>query len=181
MVFFCFETKACIPHLLILDDKFITLDKNHLGIFKCEYKKKLSGFAQMSISIWRFVAILRLHWSNFDVNVIEDHLNLVEVKHTFRLDPLLLNLKVYGLTFIHLKVPTWLAENLKIQWWIRDKMLLSSLKKIECKHLMRVADLCKWGVSQLNSGDYSPRGGQKRHIHSFEGVHSINQNWQRRS
>jgi hypothetical protein len=55
-------------------------------------------------------------------------------------------------------------------------MLLSSLKKIECKHLMRVADLCKWGVSQLNSGDYSPRGGQKRHIHSFEGVHSINQN-----
>jgi hypothetical protein len=61
MVFFCFEIKACIPHLLILDERFMTLDKNPLEIFKCEYKKKLSGFAQMSISIWRFVAISRLH------------------------------------------------------------------------------------------------------------------------
>jgi hypothetical protein len=37
--------KACIHHLLIFDEKFMTLDKNSLGIFKYEHTKKLSGFA----------------------------------------------------------------------------------------------------------------------------------------
>jgi hypothetical protein len=34
-------------------------------------------------------------------------------------------------------------------------MLLSSLKKIGCKCLMRIVDLCRGGVSQLNGDDYS--------------------------
>jgi hypothetical protein len=56
---------------------------------------------------------------------------------------------------------------------IRDKMLLSSLKKIGCKCLIRVADLCIGGVSQMNGGDYNSRNGQRRHVHSLEGVYSI--------
>jgi hypothetical protein len=52
-------------------------------------------------------------------------------------------------------------------------MLLSSLKKIGCKCLIRVADLCIGGVSQMNGGDYNSRNGQRRHVHSLEGVYSI--------
>jgi hypothetical protein len=51
------------------------------------------------------------------------------------------------------------------QWLIRDKMLLSSLKKIGCKCLMRIIDLCKGCVSQLNGGVYCSKGGRKHHIH----------------
>jgi hypothetical protein len=36
VILFYIETKACIPHLLIWDERFMTLDKNHLRIFKCE-------------------------------------------------------------------------------------------------------------------------------------------------
>ena len=51
MVFFCLEKKACLPHLLILDERSMTLEKNPLGIFKCEHMKKLCGDAQMGISV----------------------------------------------------------------------------------------------------------------------------------
>jgi hypothetical protein len=51
VVFFCLEKKACLPHLLILDERSMTLDKNPLGIFKCEHTKKLCGDAQMGISV----------------------------------------------------------------------------------------------------------------------------------
>jgi hypothetical protein len=34
-----------------LDERFMSFDKNHLGIFKCGHTKKLSSFAQMGISI----------------------------------------------------------------------------------------------------------------------------------
>jgi hypothetical protein len=71
---------------------------------------------------------------NFDVNVIGDHLNLVEKMHTFCLDPSLLNLKVCSSTFICLKVSTRSAQNLKMQWWrIRDKMSETSIEKLRCK------------------------------------------------
>jgi hypothetical protein len=45
------KTKACIPHVLILDEIFVTFDKNPLGIFKCEHTKKLSGFTQIDILV----------------------------------------------------------------------------------------------------------------------------------
>jgi len=48
------------------------------------------------------------------------------------------------------------------------------LNKMGCKHLMGLANLCRGGVSQLNSGGYSLRGGKRCHIHSFEGAYSIN-------
>jgi hypothetical protein len=35
-------------------------------------------------------------------------------------------------------------------------MLLNLLKKMRCKHLMRVADLCRGSVSKLNGGGYRP-------------------------
>jgi predicted transcriptional regulator len=57
-------------------------------------------------------------------------------------------------------------------------MLLTSLKKIRCKHLMRIADLCKEGVSQLNGGDYIPRSGRRSYIHSPKDAYSINKNYQ---
>jgi hypothetical protein len=44
-------------------------------------------------------------------------------------------------------------------------MLLSSLKKIGCKHLIGAMDFCKGGVSQLNGVGYNPRGGRTRHIY----------------
>jgi threonyl-tRNA synthetase len=49
--FFCLKTMACIPHVLILDERFMTFDKNPLRIFKCEHTKKLSGFAQVGIFV----------------------------------------------------------------------------------------------------------------------------------
>jgi len=61
-------------------------------------------------------------------------------------------------------------------------MLLSSLKKkIGCKRLMRVTNLFRGVVSQLNGGGYSSRDGRKHHIHLLESAYSINQNYQRRS
>jgi len=42
-------------------------------------------------------------------------------------------------------------------------MLLSSLKKMGCKCLMRVTGLCRGDVSQLNDGGYSPSGDKKCH------------------
>jgi hypothetical protein len=48
------------------------------------------------------------------------------------------------------------------------------LNKMGCKHLMGLADLCRGGVSQLNSGGYSFRGGRRRHIHLLKGAYSIN-------
>jgi len=44
------KTNACIPHVLILDEIFMTLDKP-LGVVKCEHIKKLNGFAQIGISV----------------------------------------------------------------------------------------------------------------------------------
>jgi hypothetical protein len=41
-------------------------------------------------------------------------------------------------------------------------------KKMIFKHLMRVADLCRENVSQLNYGGYSLRGGRTCHIPSRE-------------
>jgi hypothetical protein len=94
--------------------------------------------------------------------------------HTFCLDSTLLDLKVCSSIFIHLKVSTRSAHNPKMQWWlIGVKMLWSSLKKIRCKHLMWVANLCRYGVSQLDGGDYSSWGGWKRHIHSPVDVYLI--------
>jgi hypothetical protein len=43
------------------------------------------------------------------VNIIGNHLKLVEELHAFRLDPTLLNLEVCSFTFIYLKVPNQLA------------------------------------------------------------------------
>jgi hypothetical protein len=57
-------------------------------------------------------------------------------------------------------------------------MLLSSLKKIGCNHLIRVTDLCREGVSQLNGSGYNPRSGQKHLIYSPEGAYLISQNCQ---
>jgi hypothetical protein len=51
-------------------------------------------------------------------------------------------------------------------------MLLSTLKKIGCKCLMRVVDLCREGAFQLNGDSYSPRGSRKYHIHSPENTYS---------
>jgi hypothetical protein len=43
---------------------------------------------------------------------------------------------------------------------------------------MRVADLCRGGVSQLNDGGYIPISGQRSHIHSPKNAYSINKNYQ---
>jgi predicted transcriptional regulator len=43
---------------------------------------------------------------------------------------------------------------------------------------MRVADLCKEGVSQLNGGGYIPRSGRRSYIHSPKDAYSINKNYQ---
>jgi hypothetical protein len=51
VVFFFLETKACVSHLLILDERFMALDKNSLGFFKCEHTKKLGGFTQIDILV----------------------------------------------------------------------------------------------------------------------------------
>jgi hypothetical protein len=121
---------------------------------------------------WLSYPLLRFCRSNSDVNIIEDDLIFVEEKHTFRLDPFLFNLKVYSSTFICLKVPTRSAQNLKMQWWlIEDKMLMSSLKRMRCKYLMRLTDLCREGVSQLNYCGYIPISGRRCHIHSFESTY----------
>jgi hypothetical protein len=48
---------------------------------------------------------------------------------------------------------------------IGEKMLLRSLEKIGCKCLIGVTNLCKWCVSQLNGGGYSPKSGRKHHIY----------------
>jgi hypothetical protein len=69
VVLFYSETKAYIPHLLICDERFMTLNKNHLRTL--------------------------------------------------------------------------------------DKMLLSSLKKMRCKYLIRATDLYRGGVSQLNDDGYN--------------------------
>jgi len=45
------------------------------------------------------------------------------------------------------------------------------------KYLIGVANLCRGGVSQLNDGGYSPKGGQRYYIYSIEGAYSINQNY----
>jgi len=45
------ETKAYIPHHLIMDERFMTLDKNPLKNFKYEHTKKLSGFVQIGILV----------------------------------------------------------------------------------------------------------------------------------
>ena len=46
---------------------------------------------------------------------------------------------------------------------------------------MRVTDVCRGDVSQLNGDGYSLKGGRKRHIHSPKSAYSINQNYRRRS
>ena len=141
VVFFCLDTKACIPHHLILDERFMIFDKYPLGIFKCGHTKKVEWFCTNGYLSqgWLSWSMLRLYHSYSDVNVIEDHINLVEEKHPFQLDPFLLNFEVCSFTFFHLNVSTQLAENLKMQWQlIKDKMLLSSLKKMRFKCLIEV-------------------------------------------
>jgi hypothetical protein len=56
-------------------------------------------------------------------------------------------------------------------------MLLSSLKKMRSKPLMRVTDLCRGGVSQFNYGGYNSKSGWRRHIYSSENAYSISQNF----
>jgi hypothetical protein len=51
VVFSFLETKTCISHLLILDERFMALDKNPLRVFKCEHTKRLGGFAQIGILV----------------------------------------------------------------------------------------------------------------------------------
>jgi predicted transcriptional regulator len=46
---------------------------------------------------------------------------------------------------------------------------------------MRVVDLCRGSVSQLNDGSYSHRGGRRRYIHLPERVYSVNQNCQEKA
>jgi len=60
-------------------------------------------------------------------------------------------------------------------------MLLSLLKKMRYKRLIRVVDVCRKVVSQLNGSCYSSKGGWKRHIYSPENAYSISQNCQRKS
>ena len=48
---FFFETMACLHHLLILDERFMTHDKNPLEILKCEHMKTLSGVTKISILV----------------------------------------------------------------------------------------------------------------------------------
>ena len=43
---------------------------------------------------------------------------------------------------------------------------------------MRVADLYRGGVSQLNGGGYIPRSGRRSHIHLPKDAYSINKNYQ---
>ena len=50
-------------------------------------------------------------------------------------------------------------------------MLLSSLKIMGYKHLMRVFDICRKDVFLLNGGGYNPRGDHKHHIHLFESAY----------
>jgi hypothetical protein len=51
VVFFFLETKTSISHLLISDERFMAFNKNPLGVFKCEHKKKLGGFVHIGISV----------------------------------------------------------------------------------------------------------------------------------
>jgi hypothetical protein len=46
---------------------------------------------------------------------------------------------------------------------------------------MRIADICRGIVSQLNGGGYNPKGDQWCHIHSLIGAYSISENYQRKS
>jgi len=46
---------------------------------------------------------------------------------------------------------------------------------------MRVVDLCRGSVSQLNGGSYNYRGSWRRHIHSLDSVYSVNQNCQEKA
>ena len=51
VIFFFLKTKTCISHLLISDERFMAIDKNHMGVFKCEHIKKLVDFAQICILV----------------------------------------------------------------------------------------------------------------------------------
>jgi hypothetical protein len=133
------KIKACISHLLISDEIFMALYKNHLRVFKCEHMKKLDGFCTNGYLSqgWLSWPFSRLCWRNSDVNVIRGHLNLVEQMHTFRLDPSLLYLEVCSSTFIRLNVPNRSTQNLKMQRWpIIDKILETSMKKLRYKRLI---------------------------------------------
>ena len=52
-------------------------------------------------------------------------------------------------------------------------MLLRSLEKMRCKYLIRVVNIYKRSVAQLNGDSYSPKGGKKCHIHLREIAYSI--------
>jgi len=126
------KIKACISHLLITDEIFTVLNKNHLRVFKCEHMKKLNGFCTNGYLSqgWLSWPFSRLRWRNSDVNVIKSHMNLLEQMHTFRLVPSLVYLEVCSSTFIRLNVPTRSTQNLKMQRWpINDKILETSMKK----------------------------------------------------
>jgi len=85
---------------------------------------------------------------NSDVNLIGNHLKLVEEVCTFHLDPASLNLKVRNFTFIRSNVSTRSAQNLKMQGkFIRDKKLETSMEKFGCKHPISWAQGCREGVS----------------------------------
>jgi hypothetical protein len=55
-------------------------------------------------------------------------------------------------------------------------MLLRLLEKMRFKYLIRVVDLCRRSVAQLNDDVYSPGDGQKCHIHLPEVAYLISQN-----
>jgi uncharacterized membrane protein YbjE (DUF340 family) len=104
---------------------------------------------------WLGWLLSTLRRSNSDVNVIENHLKLVEKVHTFCLDSNFLSLKVCNFIFICLIVSTWSAQNFKMQGkLIRYKMLETSMEKLGCKHIISWA----WGYaikSLINHQNYN--------------------------
>jgi hypothetical protein len=112
------ETKEHVSSLLILRKICPTFDKHPLkGLEVWTYEKRLmvlwNGYHN---HWWLSYPLSRLHRSNSDVIIVEDHLKLVEGMHTFSLDLTLLDLEVCSFTSIFLKVSTRSAQNLPMQW-----------------------------------------------------------------
>jgi len=144
------ETKKLISDILILKETWPTFDKNPLRRLEVWTNKNrlVVLWNEYHSHRWLSYPLSRFCQSNCNVIIIEDQLKLVEGVYIFCLDPTLLDLEVCSFTSICLKVPTWSSHNLQMYWWlIRDKMLLRSLKKMECKHLIWVVDLYKEGDS----------------------------------
>jgi len=144
------ETKKLIFGILILKETWSTFYKNPLRRLEVWTNKNRLVVLRNGYHSHRWLSypLSRFCRSNSNVIVIEDYLKLVERVHTFCLDLTLLNLEVCSFTSICLKVLTQSAQNLSMYWWlIKDKMLLRSLKKMECKRLIWVVDLYRGGDS----------------------------------